>query len=500
MEADMSILEWIVTMLQSGAGSLASYLAAHVLLCLVPAFFIAGAMTALIPKEAITRYLGRDASKWVSYPMAALGGFVLAVCSCTILPLFAGIYRQGAGLGPAITFLFVGPAINILAVSYTGVAIGMDIAVARIILSAVFGIGIGLIMAFLYRRDDARAAAQVHNQATNGGAFTTGASIKRASVIFLLLLLAGLIVGTLAVDLFKDTYAQFTLPFGDTAKWQAALDWLVPYDASQGQEGVSVQGVLLIVLLLLIGITSWLGLNAIDEGFTTWSWVALALIALTLLVSALKFSPTPDGLVVGITGRFIGEVLVLGSVALVAWKWLDAYEVQEWLWETWRFVKQIFPLLIVGVFIAGMVRVLIPRSLIETLAGRNTLLANLVGVVFGVFMYFPTLVEVPIANMFLGLGMHRGPLLAYLMADPELSVQSILITAKIIGNKKTWVYVGLVAVFSTLAGLIYGAWVDGASLWLILGYLLAIVAVLAGGLWLFGRHDRRKETAAAEAQ
>jgi hypothetical protein len=204
------------------------YAQEHVLLCLVPAFFIAGAMTALVPKEAITRYLGRDTSKWVSYPMAAVGGFVLAVCSCTILPLFAGIYRQGAGLGPAITFLFVGPAINVLAVSYTGVAIGLDIAVARIILSAVFGIGIGLIMAFIYRRDD-----QAHNQATNGGAFAVGTSIKRASVVFLLLLLAGLIVGTLAVSLLTDTYTQFTLPFGNTARWQATLDWLVPYDASQ---------------------------------------------------------------------------------------------------------------------------------------------------------------------------------------------------------------------------------------------------------------------------
>ncbi|MGD8462617.1 MAG: permease [Anaerolineae bacterium] len=491
----MSILEWVITMLQSGASSLASYLAAHVLLCLVPAFFIAGAMTALIPKEAITRYLGRDASKWVSYPMAALGGFVLAVCSCTILPLFAGIYRQGAGLGPAITFLFVGPAINILAVSYTGVAIGLDIAVARIILSAVFGIGIGLIMAFIYRRDD-----QAHNQATVGAAFSSGASIQRASVVFLLLLLAGLIVGTLAVDLLTNTYAQITLPLGDTAQWQATLDWLVPYDASQGQEGVSVQGVLLIVLLVLIGVTAWFGLNTIDEGFNIWSWVALGLIGLTLLVAALKFTPTPEGLVVGVTGRFVGEVLVIGSVAVVAWKWLDEYEVQEWLWETWRFVRQIFPLLIVGVFLAGMVRVLIPRSLIESLAGQNTLLANFVGVVFGVFMYFPTLVEVPIANMFLGLGMHRGPLLAYLLADPALSIQSILITAKIIGNKKTWVYVGLVAVFSTLAGLIYGAWVDGASIWLITGYLVAIIALLALGLWLVGRLDRRAGTAPAEAQ
>jgi uncharacterized protein len=486
----MSILQWMVTMLQSGADSLASYLAAHVLLCLVPAFFIAGAMTALIPKEAITRYLGRDASKWVSYPMAALGGFVLAVCSCTILPLFAGIYRQGAGLGPAITFLFVGPAINILAVSYTGVAIGLDIAVARIVLSAVFGIGIGLIMAFIYRRDDS-----AHSQATSG-AFSSGASIGRGPLVFLLLLLAGLIVGTLAVGLLTDTYAHFTLPFGNTEQWQATLDWLVPYDASQGQEGVSVQGVLLIGLLALIGVTAWKGLNTIDEGFNRWSWVALGLIALTLLVAALRFTPAPDGLVVGITGRFVGEVFVLGAVGLVAWKWLDAYDVQEWLWETWRFVKQIFPLLIVGVFLAGMVRVLIPRSLIEAIAGRNTLLGNLVGVVFGVFMYFPTLVEVPIANMFLGLGMHRGPLLAYLMADPELSIQSILITAKVIGNKKTWVYVGLVTVFSTLAGLIYGAWVDGANLWLIFGYLATTIAVLAGGLWLIGRIDRRAEAEA----
>jgi hypothetical protein len=475
-------------MLQSGVSSLASYLAAHVLLCLVPAFFIAGAMTALIPKQAITRFLGRDASPWVSYPMSALGGFVLAVCSCTILPLFASIYAQGAGLGPAITFLFVGPAINILALSYTGVAIGMDIAIARLVLSLVFGIGIGLIMAFVYRRDD-----QTHNQRTVSGAFASGASIKKASVVFLLLLLAGLIIGTLAVPLLKDTYAHITLPLGDTAQWQAGLDWLVPYDASQGQEGVSVQGALLILLLALIGVTAWFGLNSIDEGFNVWSWVALGLIALTLLVAALDVTPTPDGLVIGITGRFVGEVLIIGAVALVAWKWLDEYEVQEWLWETWRFVKQIFPLLVVGVFLAGMVRVLIPPGLIETLAGKNTLLANLIGVLFGVFMYFPTLVEVPIARMFLELGMARGPLLAYLIADPALSIQSILITSKIIGSAKTWVYVGLVTIFATIAGLLYGAWVDGASLWLILLALAVFLGTLILILWWVGKRRHAPE-------
>ena len=169
----MSILEYIATLLQTGLGSLAAYLAAHVLLCLLPAFFIAGALAALIPKEAITKYLGRDAPKWISYPASALGGFVLAVCSCTIMPLFASIYKKGAGLGPAMTFLFVGPAINILAISFTGVQIGMDIALARIILSIIFGIGIGMLMAWFFRKDD-----EAHNATTNSSrAFAQGAHI-----------------------------------------------------------------------------------------------------------------------------------------------------------------------------------------------------------------------------------------------------------------------------------------------------------------------------------
>jgi uncharacterized membrane protein YraQ (UPF0718 family) len=452
----MSVIDFIVPVLQSGASSLASYLAAHVLLCLVPAFFIAGAMTALVPKEAITRYLGREAPRLVSYPMAAVAGFVLAVCSCTILPLFAGIYKKGAGLGPAITFLFIGPAINILAVTYTGVAIGMDIAVARLVLSIVFGIGIGLIMAFIFRGDD-----QAHDEATNtADPFARRAAVRPAILLFLALLLAVLVVGTLGIDLLTNSFAQMTLPFANADQWQATLDRLVPYDASQGQEGVSLHGLILIGMLILIGVTAWLGLNEIDTGFNRWSWAALATIAITLLVAALSITPGGDGLVVGFTGRFVSELVLMIALGLVAWKRLDDNEVQGWLWEMWRFVKQIFPLLIAGVFAAGVVRVLIPPAWIQTVAGQNTVWANMVGVVFGVFMYFPTLVEVPIAKMFLDLGMHRGPLLAYLMADPELSIQSILITAAVIGRKKAWVYVVWVALFSTLAGLIFG-WFSG---------------------------------------
>jgi len=166
------------------------------------------------------------------------------------------------------------------------------------------------------------------------------------------------------------------------------------------------------------------------------------------------------GLSVGITGKLMAEVVLIAAVWWMAAKSFEIYDVQEWLWEMWRFVKQIIPLLIVGVFLAGAARAIIPATWIEALAGRNTVLANLVGVLFGVFMYFPTLVEVPIAQTFLSLGMHRGPLLAYLLADPELSLQSILITNSVIGRKKTAVYVVLVTIFSTLAGLIFGWFIN----------------------------------------
>jgi len=489
----METLTNITGLLQGGLGNLASYLAAHVLLCLLPAFFIAGALSALVPREAVTRYLGRDAPKIVSYPAAALGGFVLAVCSCTIMPLFAGIYKKGAGLGPAITFLFVGPAINILALTYTGVAIGMDIAVARIVLSVVFGIGIGLIMALTFRHDDAAHAAEIN------GAFAGAAVVPGAAWAFLLLLVALLIAGTLQVGLLSNHYAQLTLPLQGVDRLQETLYRWVPFDATRGEEGVTAQGAVLIGLLVTIGLSAWRGLESIDEGFNRWTWVSLGLIGLTLLAASLRFVPRAAGLDLGITGRTLAVGAALVGLWYVAARRLEEHQVREWLWETWRFVKQIFPLLIVGVFAVGVIREWINPDWIQALAGRNTVLANVVGVIFGVFMYFPTLVEVPIANMFLSLGMHRGPLLAYLISDPELSLQSILITSSIIGRTKAWVYVAWVAVFSTIAGLLYGAWVDGTSAWRIAGILLAGVAALAVALRYVGMRQESSARALEKA-
>ena len=448
-------MELLLTLLHGGAGSLASYLAAHVLLCLLPAFFIAGAMAALIPKASITRWLGRHTPAYVSYPAAALAGSLIAVCSCTIVPLFAGIYRKGAGIGPAVTFLFFAPAGNIMALAYTGSILGVEFAVARLVLCLLFGIGIGLLMAQIFWRDDAQ-----HDSETDT-LFADQATIAPAALGVLLSLVALLIAGTLKLWPLTATLVSIELPASWAQAWQTTLfNWL-PFDASKGEEGVSVQGTILIGLLLMIGATAWRGLENIIEGANRWTWTALGLAATTLLVASLQLTPTPDGLLVGVTGRVIGVTLALGATWHFARR-LPADDWRSWLWEAWRFVKQIFLLLVVGVFIVGMVREVIRPEWIEALAGSNTVLANAVAVGFGVFMYFPTLVEVPVARMFLDLGMHPGPLLAYLMADPELSLQSMLMVAAVIGRRKTAGYVGLVALFSMCAGLTYGTWVDGA--------------------------------------
>jgi hypothetical protein len=448
----LNVTAYIVALLQSGFGGLGAYLAAHVLLCLLPAFFIAGALAALLPKEAITRYLGRDANNWVSYPASALGGFFLAVCSCTIMPLFASIYKKGAGLGPAITFLFVGPAVNILTISFTGVQIGLDIALARIILSMVFGILIGLLMAWIFRKDDQDHAANTANQ----NPFAAKAKVPVHTVVFFLLLLGTLLAGTLQIGLFRDVFFEFSLPGSWAVDLQAFLHRLIPPDVGMGIESISVHGLFLIGFLLMIALAAIKGFKNIERGFNTWTYVALGLITLTLLFASVSFIVTAHGLVIGLNGRLVAEVLFLGAIWWLSARFFTEEEQQEWLWETWRFVKQIFPLLLVGVFLASIARTLIPPVWIQTLAGRNTVWANFAAVVFGVFMYFPTLVEVPVAQTFLSLGMHRGPLLAYLLADPELSIQSILITNSVIGKRKTAVYVTLVAVFSTLSGLIFG--------------------------------------------
>ena len=476
-------MELFYTALQSGIASLASYLAAHVLLCLVPAFFIAGALSALVPQQSIVRFLGPDAPRYVAYPAAAGAGSLLAVCSCTVQPLFAGIYSKGAGLGPAVTFLFFAPAANILALSYTGVALGADFAIARIVLALCFGIGIGLLMALIFRRGDTERTA------ANAAAFAGGEGISRRALTFLGTLVALLIAGTLKVDWLNATLLSTAVPWDGAATAQALLDRLVPVNEIKGEEGLSLQGLTLILLLSAIGAAAWRGLGKVDEGFNRFTWAALGLTAATLVFAALGVRANESGLALTVTGRTLAVAGLCAAILPLARRF-DAWDIQQWLWETWRFIKMIFPLLVAGVFLVGVIRSFIRPEWIQYVAGSNTVLANLAGVVFGVFMYFPTLVEVPIAKMFLSLGMHPGPLIAYLMADPELSLQSILITSAIIGRLKAWTYVGLVALFSTIAGLTYGAWVDGTPLTTLALIIGGFIVTLAVAVQLIERQQR----------
>lgn len=477
-------MDTLTLALQGGLASLASYLAAHVLLCLLPAFFIAGALSALVPQQSIIRFLGPDASKWVSYPAAAGAGSLLAVCSCTIQPLFAGIYKKGAGLGPAITFLFFAPAGNILALSYTGVALGAEFATARILLALAFGIGIGMIMAMLFRAgEEARFADKA--------AFASSEPISPKTLAFLATLIALLLAGTLKINVLQAGLFDLSLPCSWAFAFQQTLDRWVPINEAIGAEGLSLQGALLIGLLGVIASLAWHGLGRVDNGFNRLTPAALALCAVTLCFAAMRMQVFASAVTLTVSGRSVAVALLCTALLFQARRF-EAWDMQQWLWETWRFVKQIFPLLIVGVFFVGVIRVFIEPEWIRSIAGSNTLIANLAGVIFGVFMYFPTLVEVPIAKMFLSLGMHPGPLIAYLMADPELSLQSILITAVIIGKLRAWTYVGLIALFSTLAGLTYGAWADGASLAVLGGLIAGFVALLITGLHLIERSRRQR--------
>ena len=349
-------MELVIELLKGGVAALHDYILAHTLTCLVPAFFIAGAVYALFPKEKILRYLGPDSPKYISYPMSVVAGLCLAVCSCTVLPLFAGIRKSGAGIGPAIAFLYTAPATNILAIIYTASLIGIDFALARIILSISFALIIGMSMAALFSEKKLEEATD-------------------------------------------DPPAQA------------------------------------------------FAVNA-ETKVSNWLWVFFALLVAILLWGASSL--------ITWTVKLIGLAVLLVALVLVIRHTLSRDEVKSWMKETWFFVRSILPLLLIGVFVAGMLRVVIPADFVGKYFGSSTVGATLAAVLFGVFMYFPTLVEVPMARMFLDLGMGKGVLLAYLLADPVISLPSILVVRRFIGTKRLFWYVGLIIVCCTAAGLIYG--------------------------------------------
>lgn len=388
------------------------YAREHVLLCLVPAFFIAGAISVFLDQQAVLKYLGPRARKPVAYGVASVSGTLLAVCSCTVLPLFGGIYANGAGLGPAAAFLYSGPAINVLAIVLTAKVLGVQIGIARAVGAVVFALVIGLLMHGIFRRDELRRADRWLAAPPDGGGVRP---LWQTAVFF------GSMVAVLV-------FANWGAPTAPAGVWHAvyAAKWKLA--AGSG-------------LVLAFALVRWIGMRAIEVG-------AVAIVTL-LLGLAVPHEPA-----VAFAAAAIGLSLITSTSGGEAGRWFSA---------SWGFARQILPLLFIGILVAGLLlgrpghEGLIPSGWVAQAVGGNSLAANLFASVAGAFMYFATLTEVPILQGLLGSGMGNGPALTLLLAGPALSLPSILVIRSMIGTKKTLTFLGLVVVMATTAGMIYGA-------------------------------------------
>ena len=387
------------------------YAREHVLLCLVPAFFIAGAIAVFVSQAAVMKYLGAGAHKVLSYGVASVSGSVLAVCSCTVLPLFAGIWQRGAGLGPAVAFLYSGPAINVLAIILTARILGPELGAARAVGAVVFSVVIGLFMHLLFRKEEqAKAAAAMHMPEPE-----VDRSLGQNVLFFAVMI--GLLVS-----------ATWSEPARDAGFWHAvySVKWLLA-----GGFALAL-GALLVL---------WMKVKVHKA-----TVAAAAVLSLALLVP--------------------GHPLVVFSAGIVAFVLLLSTtrgETESWFLSTWDFARQILPLLLAGVLVAGLLlgrpgsEGLIPSAWVSGLVGGNSVWANLFASVVGAFMYFATLTEVPILQGLIGAGMGKGPALALLLAGPALSLPNMLVIRSVLGTKKTAAFVCLVVVMATISGLIFGA-------------------------------------------
>jgi len=388
------------------------YAREHVVLCLLPAFFIAGAITVFVSQDAVLKYLGAGANKVLSYGVASISGTILAVCSCTVLPLFAGIYMRGAGLGPATAFLYSGPAINVLAIILTARVLGAGIGTARAVGAIAFSVVIGLLMHVIFRQDETRRQDAMPPTPPAAG----GRSLAQQATFFALLI---------AILVFAN-WAETT---EGGAAWAAVARYKWALTALFGAA-------------LAVVLVRWYHVKTLYVGGT----------ALATLLAALAAPGHP-------VLPFAVALLGLGASTSVT-----RGEAGEWFAATCEYTKQITPLLLGGVLVAGLLlgrpghEGLIPSTWVTSAVGGNSVFANLFSAVAGAFMYFATLTEVPIVQGLVGSGMGRGPALALLLAGPALSLPSMLVIQSVLGTRKTVVYVGLVVVMSTLAGLAFGAW------------------------------------------
>ena len=344
-------IDYIIYLMTVGLHSVQEYLALHVLMCLVPAFFLAGAIASLFSKESVLKFFGADAPRYISYTVAAVSGCLLAVCSCTVLPLFAGIYKRGAGIGPASTFLFSAPAINILAIVYTAKILGYDLGAARAFTAVLLSVLVGLVMALAYEK--------------------------------------------------KGSERRSIKTFGE-------------------EEHKNSARLFLLLLAILVA----------PELMTTWGW---------------KFST-----------QLLAWTPMIGFTAYMSYRWFSKEELESWMGETWFLTRQITPLLIIGVFFAGIAIVVLPKESVASFVGGNSPGSNFISSLAGALMYFSTLTEVPIIDALTRLGMGKGPSLAMLLAGPALSLPNMIVINRIMGAKRGMTYIALVVLIATVSGFVFG--------------------------------------------
>jgi len=445
------------------------YAQEHVLLCLVPAFFIAGAISVFVSQASVMKYFGPKANKVLAYGVASISGSILAVCSCTVLPLFAGIWRMGAGLGPATAFLYSGPAINILAIILTARILGIEMGVARAVGAVAFSVIIGLIMHFIYCKEELEKA--------NGQMNMPEPEVRRP--LWQNALFFAVMIGVLVFANWGSSN-DFTFKTVDGSTIRAAVlkapehgspltdSYTVKLlDGQQkGQElNLPVESVVEKTPVIGTWTTVWSHKWTITAVFSAalgvililWfgvRWWKVVITAIPVAVLAMVFPM--EGMM----------VMIPFAAAVIGLSWMTSTnkgEAGEWFSSTWAFAKQILPLLFFGVLFAGAFlgrpghEGLIPNRWVEWAVGGNSLRANLLASVAGAFMYFATLTEVPILQGLIGSGMGKGPALALLLAGPALSLPSMLVLRSIMGTQKTVVYVSLVIVMSTITGMIFGA-------------------------------------------
>jgi hypothetical protein len=402
------------------------YAREHVILCLLPAFFIAGVISVFVSQASIIKYFGAQAKKWVAYTVASVSGTILAVCSCTILPLFSSIHKRGAGLGPAIAFLYSGPAINILAIILTARILGLELGIARVVGAVAFSIIIGLMMSLIYRKEEKAKREEQMNIAP----LPEKRPMWQTSLHFFTLVLI-------------LVFANWGKPgVGDTTSTWYSL-WHYKW---------WITGFFSLIL----------GYSLIKILKIKWQWVLGA--ALVTIISVVLSNNLID------SDKLRPLVpMLIGIISLSLITILDKTDEENKAWTiaTWDFAKQILPLLAIGVVIAGFllgsthdgktIAGIIPDHWISTLVGGNSIFSNFFASVVGAFMYFATLTEVPILQGLIASGMGKGPALALLLAGPSLSLPNMLVIRGIIGTQKTVVYVSLVVIMATITGLIYGS-------------------------------------------